>query len=78
MIILNNIDKKFIYIYRSLIKRDASGLCGSATLGRRSRDPIASYCGGPYLLKSNLITCEQMIHVSDLVDWLASSQIRLT
>ena len=44
----------------------APGPCSSATHGRRSRAPVASYCLDPPPRKINLISCEPMAHVSDI------------
>ena len=47
--------------------RGAPGPSSSATQGRRSRTPIASYCDGPFSPKKiNLISCGTMSHVSDI------------
>ncbi|PON65174.1 hypothetical protein PanWU01x14_118800 [Parasponia andersonii] len=40
--------------------------CSSATHGRHIRTPIASYCGGLFPIKINLISCEPLAHVSDI------------
>ncbi|ESW29303.1 hypothetical protein PHAVU_002G059100 [Phaseolus vulgaris] len=40
--------------------------CKSATQGRCLRDQVASYFDGPLPQKINLISCELIVHISDI------------
>jgi len=45
---------------------DAPDPCKSATQGRCLRDEVASYFDGPLPQKINLISCELIVHISDI------------
>ncbi|KAL5756163.1 hypothetical protein ACOSQ2_020909 [Xanthoceras sorbifolium] len=48
------------------IGRGVPGLYSSERHGRHLRTPVASYCYGTSPKKINLISCEPIVHISDI------------